>query len=302
MITESYRAADPRLQALTLRSRGIAHGLMQGLHASPFLGHSVEFSSHRRYTQGDDPRHVNWKLFARHRKLYVKEYDAETNLNVHLVLDASPSMACQTGGAMSKFECAASMALAIAMIAINQHDAVGMTTIDDDIIDHTEPSSRGGRIEDIVGQIEIAWRRCQSDKAQASAKAGQGVSRSIGHAAEMTRGYGVAFVLSDLIDDEAAVVDGLQSWRYRHHDTTVLQVLDPWERWLPEPGRVKVDDLESSASVTTELESIRAAYLERVDRWIGGIRDGALSQSISHHVVTTDRDPAESLLEALLKR
>jgi uncharacterized protein (DUF58 family) len=107
-----------KLSSLELPARAIVEGFMQGLHRSPFIGYSVEFSSHRRYAAGDDLRHVNWKLFARHRKLYVKEFDAETNLNLYLFVDASKSMQCKVLGAMTKFEYAAALAAAMASLAL----------------------------------------------------------------------------------------------------------------------------------------------------------------------------------------
>ncbi len=115
-----------RLSSLELRARGVVEGFLQGLHRSPFIGYSVEFSSHRRYGPGDDLRHVNWKVFARQRKLYVKEFDAETNLNLYLFVDVSRSMQCKVDGAMTKHEYAATLAAAMALIAMKQRDAVAL--------------------------------------------------------------------------------------------------------------------------------------------------------------------------------
>lgn len=293
---------DDRLATLVLRSRAIARGWMQGIHASPLVGHSVEFSSHRRYVRGDDPRHVNWKLFARHGKLFVKQYDAETDLRVHVVIDASGSMACREGGTMTKFEYAASIGLAIAIVAIDQRDAVSFSIVGDDgVHDHLRPSSRGGHVEAIAASIESAWP-IENAKRDPTKRSDLGIGEAIGRAGELTRGYGVAFLLSDFVDDVERIADGLRSWRYRNHDTSMFHILDPWERHLPEPGRFRVTDLESANEVTTELESIRVAYLKRVNDWIGGVRKAALSQSISHEMMTTDRDPTDALIAAVSKR
>ncbi|MBC7854705.1 MAG: DUF58 domain-containing protein, partial [Pirellulaceae bacterium] len=114
-----------RLDNLELRARGIVEGFMHGLHRSPFVGFSVEFAAHREYVQGDDLRHVNWKLFARQRRLYVKQFDAETNMNLYLLLDTSGSMSCRSKG-ISKLEYGTSLAAALAHLALKQHDAVGL--------------------------------------------------------------------------------------------------------------------------------------------------------------------------------
>jgi uncharacterized protein (DUF58 family) len=115
-----------RLDSIELRAKGIVEGFLQGLHRSPFVGFSVEFASHREYAPGDDLRHVNWKLYARQKRLYVKEFDAETNLNLYILLDVSRSMECANQG-VSKLDYATSLAAALAHLALKQRDAVGIT-------------------------------------------------------------------------------------------------------------------------------------------------------------------------------
>ena len=139
-----------RLESIELRARSIVEGSMHGLHRSPYLGMSVEFASHREYTPGDDLRHLNWKLYARHDRLYIKEYDADTNLNLYLLLDASASMSCANTG-RSKLHYAASLAAALAHLALKQRDAVGLTVFSDTVTAHlpasrqAEPARRGAR-------------------------------------------------------------------------------------------------------------------------------------------------------------
>ena len=139
-----------KLSSIELRARGVVEGFLQGLHRSPFVGYSVEFSSHRRYGPGDDLRHVNWKVFARQRKLYVKEFDAETNLNLYLFVDGSRSMQCKIDGVMTKHEYAAVLAAAIASLAIKQRDAVGLGLLDDGVSQFLDPSAKPGRWEDCL--------------------------------------------------------------------------------------------------------------------------------------------------------
>src|SRR5882757_8189461 len=130
-----------RLESLELRARALVEGSMHGLHRSPYLGMSVEFASHREYAPGDDLRHLNWKLYARHDRLYIKEYDADTNLNLYLLVDASASMACANAG-RSKLHYAASLAAALAHVALRQHDAVGVTLYADEVLSHLPPRAQ----------------------------------------------------------------------------------------------------------------------------------------------------------------
>src|SRR3954453_13941140 len=141
-----------RLESIELRARSIVAGSMHGLHRSPFLGMSVEFSSHREYAPGDDLRHLNWKLYARHDRLYIKEYDADTNMNVYLLVDASASMGCANAG-RSKLHYAASLAAALAHLALKQRDAVGLTLYAEAVLDHLPPRAKAAQLDDILATI-----------------------------------------------------------------------------------------------------------------------------------------------------
>src|SRR4051795_2972505 len=144
-----------RLESIELRARSIVAGSMHGLHRSPYLGMSVEFASHREYSPGDDLRHLNWKLYARHDRLYIKEYDADTNLNLYLLVDASASMACVNSG-RSKLHYAAALAGALAHLALTQRDAVGLTLYADAVLAHLSPRSSPVRLDEVLAAIAAA--------------------------------------------------------------------------------------------------------------------------------------------------
>src|SRR5436305_10683923 len=144
-----------RLESIELRARSIVAGSMHGLHRNPYLGMSVEFSSHREYTPGDDLRHLNWKLYARHDRLYVKEYDADTNMNLYLLVDASASMGCANTG-RSKLHYAASLAAALAHLALKQHDAVGLTLYADTVLAHLPPRANPNQLDEVLATIAAA--------------------------------------------------------------------------------------------------------------------------------------------------
>ncbi|MCG8651642.1 MAG: DUF58 domain-containing protein [Pirellulales bacterium] len=279
------------LTGVELRAAGIVEGFMQGLHRSPFVGYSVEFSSHRKYAAGDDPRHVNWKLYARNRRLYVKEFDAETNLNLYLIVDCSKSMQCRAGSSLSKWQYATAIAGALSQISLRQRDAVGLSLIADGVIEHLEPSAKPGRWSDIVRILDSSPQPVQTD-----------LSRSLAQAAELARHRGVVVVLSDLMDDPEQALEGLRQLRFRQHEVLLFHLLDPWERWLPEPGRVRFRDLESSLEVTTETDAVRQAYVKRIDDWCQTLRGECLRQSIDLIQVTTDQPPTEVLVDYLVQR
>ncbi len=279
------------LTGVELRAAGIVEGFMQGLHRSPFVGYSVEFSSHRKYAAGDDPRHVNWKLYARNRKLYVKEFDAETNLNLYLMVDCSKSMQCKAGSPLSKWHYATAVAGALAQISLRQRDAVGLALLAGGVIEHLEPSAKPGRFSDLVRILDQSPRPAETD-----------LGRSLSQAAQLARHRGIVIVLSDLMDDPDAVMEGLRQLRFRQHEVVLFHILDPWERWLPEPGKVRFHDLETSAEVTTETDAVRSAYVKRIDDWCNALRSECLRQSIDLVQVTTDQPPTAVLVDYLVQR
>jgi uncharacterized protein (DUF58 family) len=280
-----------RLGSLELRARGVVEGFLQGLHRSPFVGFSVEFSAHRRYGPGDDLRHVNWKLFARSRKLYVKEFDAETNLNLYLIVDCSSSMQCKLGGALTKFEYAAVLAAALASLASQQRDAIALGMIADGITSYLEPSARPGRWEDCIEVLSSPPHRAVTS-----------LTKGLEQAAALARHRGIVIVLSDFIDDTGGIARGLQQLRHRGHEVVAFHILDPWERQLPAEGRIRFADLESPAELTTDVESIRSAYGARIDAWCGELQEICLLQSIDRLEVLTDRAPTDALVDYLVAR
>lgn len=280
-----------RIDSLELRARGVVEGFLQGLHRSPFVGYSVEFSSHRRYGAGDDLRHVNWKVFARQRKLYVKEFDAETNLNLYLLVDASRSMACKIGGAMTKHEYAATLAASLASLALKQRDAVAIGLMDDGITRYLDPSAKPGRWDDCVHLLS------QPVESRTTT-----LAKSLEQAAALARHRGMVIILSDLVDDVEGIDRGLQQLRHRGHEVALFHILDPWERHLPEDGRIRFADLEGSNEITTDVESIRSGYRKRIDAWCSQLDDVCLHQSVARTEITTDQPPTEVLVDFLVHR
>ena len=280
-----------RLNSLELRAHSVVEGFLQGLHRSPFVGYSVEFSSHRRYGPGDDLRHVNWKVFARQRKLYVKEFDAETNLNLYLFVDASRSMQCKVDGALTKHEYAAVLAAAMASIAMKQHDAVALGLMDDGVTSYLDPSAKPGR-----------WDECVQMLSRKPDQPVTALAKSLEQAAALARHRGIVVIFSDLVDDVEGIQRGLQQLRHRGHEVVVFHILDPCERHLAAGGRVRIMDMEGPGEITTDVESIRADYLKRINRWCDELDDVCLHQGVDRLELTTDTPPAAALVDYLVRR
>jgi uncharacterized protein (DUF58 family) len=294
MIADPRQLVDPaffsRLETIELRARGIVEGFLQGLHRSPFVGFSVEFASHREYAPGDDLRHVNWKLFARQKRLYVKEFDAETNLNLYIVLDISRSMDCANAG-ISKLEYGSALAASLAHLALKQRDAVGITLYADEVIAHLEPKAKPQQLDEVLRTIALTEARPVSNAA-----------RALPQAAELARHRGLVVIISDLFDDVAPVVRGLEHLRFKQHEVLLFHLFDPWERHLPLDGKIRFHDMETGEEVTTQAEGIREEYLKRVNAWCDEIERECLNRSVERVELTTDQPLDKALLDYLVRR
>jgi uncharacterized protein (DUF58 family) len=279
-----------RLASIELRARSIVAGSLHGVHRSPYLGMSVEFSSHREYTPGDDLRHLNWKLYARHDRLYVKEYDADTNMNLYLLVDASASMSCANSG-RSKLQYAATLAAALANLAIKQRDAVGLTLFADKVLDHLPPRANPARFDEVLGTLAKAEVRRSGDN-----------DLALLQAAELTGRRGMAVILGDLFGDLEPIVRGLDHLRYANHEVILFQILDPWERDLSVDGNIRFRDLESGETLTTQAEGVREAYQHAVNEWRERIGIECRKRAIDRVELVTSDPPDRALLDYLVKR
>ena len=211
----------------------MVEGFLHGLHRSPYVGFSLEFASHREYLRGDDLRHLNWKLFGRQDKLYVKQYDAETNLDLHLLVDWSGSMATATSGT-SKQRYAACVAAAVAHLALMQHDAVGLTLFADTILEHVAPRAKSSQLNTLLNTfVQVAARP-------------HGESACVLHnIVELMPRRGMVVLISDLLYEPEELFAALDHFRFHGHDVLIFQVLDPLERRMPVGGAVRFQDLET---------------------------------------------------------
>ncbi len=291
---DTRELADPeffsRLESVELRARAVVEGFLHGLHRSPYIGFSVEFASHHEYVPGDDPRHINWKLFARQHRLYVKEFDGDTNLNLYLLLDVSSSMACASLG-RSKLHYAATLAAALAHLAIRQHDAAGLTLFAGQVLASLPPRAKTHQLQEILGLVANAVPQAQTDTA-----------RAIHQAAEMCRRRGVVVVISDCFDDIGRLMDGFDHLLFLSHEVILFQVLDPWERDLPLEGNVRFRDLETGETLTTLSEGVRNGYRQAVRQWLMELDRACISRGIDRVELTTNDPLDKALLDYFVRR
>lgn len=293
-MTDANELADPeffsRLESVELRARSVVEGFLHGLHRSPYVGFSVEFASHHEYVQGDNPRHINWKIYARQHRLYVKEFDGDTNLNLYVLLDVSGSMACASLG-RSKLNYAATLAAALAHLAIRQHDAAGVTLFADTVLASLSPRAKTHQLQEILGLIAHAAPQSQTD-----------ASKAIHQAAELCRKRGLVAVISDCFDEIPRLMDGLDHLLFLNHEVVLFQVLDPWERDLPLEGNVRFRDLETGETVTTLSEGIRDGYQKAVRQWLTDLDRECLSRGIDRVELTTNDPLDKALLDYFVRR
>jgi len=291
---EDYRKyLDPnvlaRISGLELRARLIVEGFFSGMHHSPHRGVSVEFADHRTYTQGDDLRHIDWKVYGRTDKYYIKEYEQETNLNLMLVVDGSESMDYRSRGAsMTKYEYATSVAAAISYLTLQQQDSVGLTLFDEHVTQFIRPSNSAQH-----------WKTLIQEMAGRTGRAKTSLGRVFSELAERLSGRMLIIIISDLFDDADVILKGFKHLRYRHHELIVWNIWDRAELTFPFQSLAMFDGLESAGRLLADPRSLRSRYLEEVQRFQARLRTGAGHMRIDFATFDTSA-PLDSALSSYL--
>lgn len=278
-----------KLQGLELRARHIVEGYVTGVHRSPYHGYSIEFAEHREYVPGDDLRYVDWKVFGKTDKIYLKQYEEETNLISYLLLDTSESMRYQgPTAALSKLEYAKCIAATLAHLILRQQDGVGLVTFDDKINSLLRASTNPSHLKQILHVME---------NSTAEKKTNTG---PIFHdLAERLKKRGVVLVLSDLFDDVKSMLAGLKHFRHRRHEVLLFHVLDPAELEFPFQQTTLFKGLEQLPDVLTDPRSLREAYLKEIETYLREIRMGCRAVGADYLLVRTDQ-PIDVVLSTFL--
>ena len=255
--SRDLRFLDPaviaRLGTMELKARTVVEGFLSGLHRSPYKGFSVEFAEYRQYIPGDDLSTLDWKVYARTDRHYVKKYEEETNVECHLLLDVSGSMAYRGAAPMSKMEYGSVLAGSLAFLMNRQRDATGLMAFDDRIVFRVPASARPGHLNSLLLGLERLDAGKRSD-----------VGRPLHQLAEALLKRSLVVLISDLLDEPEPVIKGLQHLKFRGTDVIVFQVLDPNELTFPFKSAARFKDLESSEEVTAEPSNIRTTYLREL--------------------------------------
>jgi len=277
-----------RIKSLQIRAKVIVEGFIKGIHKSPYHGFSVEFSEYREYSPGDDPRYLDWRLFARSDRYYVKRFEDETNLRCYLVLDTSRSMAYGSG-TYPKSEYARTAAATIAYFLSMQRDAVGLLTFEDQITDYLPARHRPGHLRRLMAALEREPQGRATDLAGPLEQIAATVSKR-----------GLIILLSDLLAPTEPLRTRLGYLRSRGHDVVVLRVLDPEEVEFRFTTPAMYLDVESGRELYIDPEQARAEYLRRFQAHSLEIEKACVDFGIDYELVTTDR-PLELVLFDLLK-
>jgi uncharacterized protein (DUF58 family) len=285
---------DPELfmamEDLELVARGVVEGALHGLHRSPYLGFSVEFDAHREYQPGDDLRYVNWNLWGRTDRLYVKQFKSDTNLNLYLLLDTSASMLCRHGPS-EKWKYGARALAALAFLALNSRDAAGLYLLHDRVREYVPPYVRPGQLHEILSLLQNAEPAGTTD-----------LGRALDETMHLCRRRGLVLLVSDLFDRDQAIRDALSSLRYAGHEVILFHLLDPWEQELPETGQYEFRDLETGAKVQTNAASLRESYNRAVSSWRSRLKRHCDDTGIDWVPCLTSDPLRDVLINYLLKR
>jgi len=281
--------AIARIARLELRARAVVEGVLAGLHKSPYKGQSVEFLQHREYVRGDDLRRVDWKVWGRQDRLYVKEFEEETSLRLTLLVDGSASMNYGSGP-LGKYDYAATLAASLAWLALSHGDAVGCSVFDDKVRATVPARTKRSHLSSVVEVLESQ----RTDRPTAFLP----VLKTL---AETLPRRGMVAVISDMLGDREGVFQGMQLLRKRGHDLVLLHVMDDDELDFPFEGPTRFEGLELPDSIACNPRALRAGYLAAVEEFLADIRTRAAAVRCDYSLIRTS-EPVDGALVKFLSR
>ena len=277
------------LQGLELRARLIVEGYVSGVHRSPYHGFSIEFAEHREYVPGDDLRYVDWKVFGKTDKIYLKQYEEETNLVSYMLLDTSESMRYKSDqAALSKLEYAQCVAGALCYLILQQQDSVGLATFDKEIRALVRASSNPSHLKQLLHVMDESVPERKTS-----------IGPIFHDLAERLKKRGIVLILSDLFDDVGSLLAGLKHFRHRRHEVILFHMLDPAELEFPFQQVTLFKGLEELPEVLTDPRALRKAYLEEFNEFLRQVRQGCRAHRIDYVEMRTDQ-PLDVALSSYL--
>jgi uncharacterized protein (DUF58 family) len=275
-----------KVRGLELQARLVIEGYLSGTHKSPYHGFSVEFAQHREYVPGDDIRHVDWKVYGRSDRFYLKQYEEETNLVCWLLLDISESMQYRSGP-MSKYDYACLVAAALSYLILHQQDSVGLVTFDDQVRKYLRPSSQPSHVK--IMNLGAARQKTR-------------LAPIFHDLADRIARRGFIVILSDLFDEVPDLLAGLRHLRHKRHEVVVFHILDGAELDFPFQEATLFRGLEQHPELLTDPRSLRLSYLEEVNAFVKGLQRGCRAQNIDYVQLRTDTSLDVALTSYLAQR
>ena len=280
-----------KLKGMEMRARMVVEGFIAGLHKSPYHGFSVEFAEHRQYMPGDNVHDIDWKVYAKTDRYYIKQYEEETNLKGYLLLDCSASMRYRSGDRLTKFDYAGMLSGALSYIMLRQRDAVGLVTYDQQIRRYIPPRSKHGHIHVLLNEIANQIPSEQTD-----------TSATLHEMAERIKRRGLVIVMSDLLDDPEQIISGLRHFRYNHHEVIVFHILDPRERDFNFGAEAIFKDMETGEELSTLPFQMKKEYRKAVKAFSDKIALACRQSNIDYHPIDTAMPFDKALYAFLSKR
>jgi uncharacterized protein (DUF58 family) len=294
LVTGPIRLLQPdvlaRLSNLELVARAVVEGFLIGLHRSSQFGFSQEFAEYRPYVEGDDPRFVDWNVYARSEKAYIKRFLGETNSHMMILLDSSASMAFGSGD-INKFQYGQFLAASLAYMASQQHDAVGCIVFDDDVVEYRAPSTRSGKLMGVLHAI---------DRAEASR--GTDLGKPFQHFSEFFNRRGMVVVISDFYCNAEDMIESVRPLAFKGQDIILFQLLDPGELNPGFKDSVLIEDLETGETMEVSKIFIRDKYPQKIQEHIYSINQAATGVGADHVLVNTSEPLDQALRNYLMFR
>jgi uncharacterized protein (DUF58 family) len=277
---DRQRYLDPltlaKVRGLELQARLIVEGYLSGMHKSPYHGFSVEFAQHREYVPGDDIKHIDWKVYGRTGRFYLKQYEEETNLICWILFDVSESM--KYGATeVTKFDYAAMAAAGLAYLVLGQSDSVGFITFDDQVRNYLKPSSQPSQLKELIRLMNEGGGREKSR-----------MGPLFHELAERMNRRAVIVILSDMFDDVDEILTGFKHLRHKRHEVILWHILDGAELTFPFQESTLFRGLEQYPELLTEPRSLRDSYLQQIETFVHDLKRGCRDQNIDYVQLRTD--------------
>ena len=280
-----------KLNSLELKARLVVEGFMVGLHKSPYHGFSVEFTEHRPYMQGDSLKDIDWKVYGKTDRFFIKQYEEETNLRSYILLDSSKSMQYSSGKNISKLEYGITLVAALSYLMVKQKDAVGLTVYSDEIKTYYPPKSTKAYLQEILKSLSVL---------EASSKTN--TSACLNSIAEKIKRRGLVIIISDLFDDVNSILSALKHFRYQKNEVIVFQLLDPMERSFSFGADAVFKDLETEEEMTTRPYQIQKAYQQSMKEFVDTIKKECLNSNIEYNLIDSSIPFDKALFSYIQKR